>query len=144
MFSFLTLLFHSKDAEGHVYRRFPDVPGVSWGLHLPPQAAEPVPGHDPAPQPLLHLLFTQHIPDGGPASRTQQCRGIHTVCTLRQWWRMGRISRLFLRVVYPLYWKMILISVLRWITTQLLEDRIRGIDHCPLKMDILWDKVQKG
>lgn len=69
----------SQAAERHDVRRFLDVPGLGRRLHLQPTAAGRFPGHEPAAVPLLHLLVPQHLPDGGPAPRTEQRGGIHQV-----------------------------------------------------------------
>lgn len=71
----------SEAKEAHDQRRLPDVPPTRGGIHLEPGPQEHVPRHDPASQPLLHLLLAQHVPDGRPAQRTQQYGGLHTVMT---------------------------------------------------------------
>ena len=80
------VLFHlpstSEAEEAHDHRRLPDVPAPGGGLHSQPGSQTRVSGHAPAPQPLLHLLLTQHLPDGGPTQGTQQHRSLHQVTTL--------------------------------------------------------------
>lgn len=74
-------LFASKGKETHDKRWLPDVPGPRGGIHLQPSPQTCVPGHEPAPQPLLHLILAQHVPDGRPTQRAQQHRGLHKVTT---------------------------------------------------------------
>lgn len=75
--------FISSEAEkAHDQRWLPDVHAPGRGLHLQPGSQTSVPGHAPAPQPLLHLLLAQHLPDGGPAQRPQQHGGLHQVSPL--------------------------------------------------------------
>lgn len=69
----------SQEARRHVLRWLPDVPLLTGGLHFQTGAPRAPPGHEPAAQPLLHLLLAQHLPAGGPAARTQQPGGIHPV-----------------------------------------------------------------
>lgn len=69
----------SQAAEAHDQRRLPEVHEPGGRLHLQPGPQTGVSGHAPAPQPLLHLLLAQHIPDGGPTQRTQQHRSLHKV-----------------------------------------------------------------
>lgn len=88
--SVLTLsYFSSQAAQCHDIWRLPDVPWLSWGLHLQPTAAGHLSGHEPASVPLLHLLLPQHLPDGGPVQRTEQCGGIHQVTLLSLVWSRG-------------------------------------------------------
>lgn len=43
-----------------------------------------LPGHEPTPQPLLHLLLTQHLSHGGSDQRPQQHRGLRQVTAFSQ------------------------------------------------------------
>lgn len=78
----LLSLVSSKASKCHVIWWRLDVPWLSWGICIQPTTKRCLPGHEPATVPLLHLFFSQHLPNGGPASRTQQCRRIHQVVLL--------------------------------------------------------------
>lgn len=69
----------SQASEGHDLRRLPAVLGLRGGRHLQPALSERLPGHEPPTVPLFHLVLAQHLPDGGPATRTQQRGGLHQV-----------------------------------------------------------------
>lgn len=75
----LSLSLCSQEARRHVLRWLPDVPVLPGGLHIQTRASGPLPGHESAAQPLLHLLFTQHLLTGGPATGTEQFGGLHSV-----------------------------------------------------------------
>lgn len=83
MFNFV--LWYSQNESHHVSRWVPNVPDISWRIHLQSRAAEPFSGHEPTSRPLLHLLITQHLSDGGPAKRTKQRWGLHPVSSACLW-----------------------------------------------------------
>lgn len=76
------VLLCSQEAGRHVARWLPDVPVLTGGLHLQTWESASLSGHEPAAQPLLHLLLAQHLPPGGPAPGTEQPGGLHPVRTL--------------------------------------------------------------
>ncbi|XP_071978412.1 1-phosphatidylinositol 4,5-bisphosphate phosphodiesterase delta-4 isoform X2 [Engystomops pustulosus] len=59
------------------YRWLPGLPVLRGGLYLQCEPCTSVPGHVAAAVPLLHLLLTQHLPDGGPAAGAEQCGGVY-------------------------------------------------------------------
>lgn len=69
----------SQEGQCHDQGRFSDVPAVGWGEHLQPLPPESLPGHDPASQPLLGVILTQHLSHGRPDHRAKQHRGLYQV-----------------------------------------------------------------
>lgn len=67
----------SQGEEAAVQRWLPHVPESPRCHDSESRPQGCVPGYEPAPQPLLHLLLSQHLPHGGSAQRPQQHRGVH-------------------------------------------------------------------
>lgn len=77
MFSqYVCLCSVSQGEKAAVQRWLPHVPAPSRGNDPQSGSQRAVPGHEPAPQSLLHLLLTQHLSDEGSAQRAQQHGGL--------------------------------------------------------------------
>lgn len=77
MFSqYVCLCSISQGEKAAVQRWLPHVPAPSRGNDPQSGSQRGVPGHEPAPQSLLHLLLTQHLSDEGSAQRAQQHGGL--------------------------------------------------------------------
>ena len=74
--SALFLCHFSQGEEAAVQRWLPDASASPRGYDYQSRTQGGVPGYVPAPQPLLHILLTQHLPHGGSAQRAQQHRGL--------------------------------------------------------------------